>query len=1474
MSEYCPHCAYPLYIYFTHCTFCGRDLEGEHVFICQGREPELQTLLQHLKEVQTHHSFQSIGLYGIGGIGISTVLQAFKMKHIESFDPLDLLCIHPFITELPLESEDSDKIITGSILLLKRLLQSLFTIDLNVSLSEQKQKYRRFCHLWSISYELMLELEIILGYEEVDIEGEASLKVSAQENESQINVQIPHESSYHVEVSKDVEPVSVQQDSDNQIETIYDDLHLSDLHFKKELLNEIPEDSPTINLKVRPEALDFLPEVTTALYASHMIEDIPGAEPLVSLSIPPSIQPDNLVSIHPEELLETLVHHNLPGYTQNPNTLDVLSDVLSVDASINKVGHHEIKSDHDTSLNSETHTDDLINKVSLDFEQLKSAEHVEKQRLELQRLELQVDRAIQQDKVIQQEVEVPHQKTLEKEKTEDYSFSFNFDPDPDPVKKSNNNQLINEHNEYSSNETHNETHAQEVDITPPKLTHDKKSTHNYEQDLPHLGKEYIHENLSVDFIGDLPVSILNEAPDLMNQDEVAQVLVDIVQDRFVTSNHDVLPDLKPNSSYSHITDSLIPANLSSNQIFSLLEISSLTSTNTEHSPNLYVPALKALKGESYVEYAIQKVADLLSHRAQDRIQVLLWFDLFMVSSYGNECIQKLMDKLEPHAIYCILERPSFFLEQSITFQPLIFEDLNTLLKFYRPNLIQPLTHAEEIMKYSRGLPALMIDMIHALEDHALKSQDTPAREKEQIESNSFSYSFEDFLKFASIIGPTFTLTHIMIVERCLSNERWNDHTALHQEWQLHLQQAQEMNLITQTKNPRFLNELSYRFHRDDDQHYYAYSWHQEVEHSQKIKLHQYLAESLHLSEQHPDALIQNALTVADHWIQAGMKLQGAQIQFEVAQQFVQKGNLKWACSTLQQVIEFLEDSTPWKLWSATHQLYAKLSSQIGDLKSAEHSYHLLLQRAWNLNILSVVRQTAVTLQNLYEHHDFKNQAQHIADYLIQIPKSDFDPLNAFIEDQSIYSNLAVKTSIQEHNPLINIPLKGHLFPMNEINNLEPPPDTIMSVLTHLQQQGYEAWIVGGSVRDRLLGRSVNDWDITSNATPEEVQACFDKVIPTGIDHGTVTVIVNDFHVEVTTYRIDGTYNDGRRPNEIYFTRSLHEDLARRDLTINAMAWDPVAQILEDPFEGQLDLQKGTIKAVGSAQERFNEDGLRPLRAIRFASTLGFEIEANTQDGIRQSLDVFRKVAMERVQVEFFKILLSDHATWGIHMLRDFSYLSEFMPELSSIKEEVWPKILTAIKNAPKQLLPRLSLLFHACDEPILVSKTSLKRLNCATRLIQDIQHLLQHRHVNPLTPRTDAQLRALTAQIQLRYIESYWQYRMAWAHNQNAIESHGNAVKSHGNVVESHGNELQSWQSIWKKLDTLAVDQGPQSTRDLALSGHEVCQLLHLKPSKIVGQVLHALLTYVWENPTHNTAEDLSRQAFSIADDLELIVPQ
>ena len=269
------------------------------------------------------------------------------------------------------------------------------------------------------------------------------------------------------------------------------------------------------------------------------------------------------------------------------------------------------------------------------------------------------------------------------------------------------------------------------------------------------------------------------------------------------------------------------------------------------------------------------------------------------------------------------------------------------------------------------------------------------------------------------------------------------------------------------------------------------------------------------------------------------------------------------------------------------------------------------------------------------------------------------------------------------------------------------PDDVQFIIHTLQLHGFEAYAVGGCVRDSILGREPGDWDITTSAMPEETKALFDKTFDTGIEHGTITVLLNHEGYEVTTYRIDGKYEDSRHPKEVTFTRNLKEDLLRRDFTINAMAYNDKDGIV-DIFGGMQDLEKHMIRCVGNARERFSEDALRILRGVRFAAQLGFEIEKETRQAIRKLAPNLSYISAERIQTELVKLLVSDHPE-KIQDAYELGITKVILPEFDAMMEttqetlhhcyNVGEHTIHALMNIPADKVLRLTMLFHDTGKP-------------------------------------------------------------------------------------------------------------------------------------------------------------------------------
>ncbi len=275
------------------------------------------------------------------------------------------------------------------------------------------------------------------------------------------------------------------------------------------------------------------------------------------------------------------------------------------------------------------------------------------------------------------------------------------------------------------------------------------------------------------------------------------------------------------------------------------------------------------------------------------------------------------------------------------------------------------------------------------------------------------------------------------------------------------------------------------------------------------------------------------------------------------------------------------------------------------------------------------------------------------------------------------------------------------------------PKNVQMILGTIRKAGHEAYIVGGCVRDHILGVNPSDYDITTSATPKEVKRLFPRTVDTGIKHGTVTVLIGKEPYEVTTFRIDGKYLDNRRPEEVTYTKSIQEDLLRRDFTINAMAYyDKII----DLYGGMDDLEKGIIRAVGNPDERFEEDALRMIRAIRFSARFDYKIEDNTKKAIVKHSATIKNISAERIHVELVKILMSDNPNHFLY-LNDLKLLEHILPELLKSFEttsyngfdSVMSYLLSSIRSAPKKAYHRWAILFSEVGDLGTVKKI-LKRL--------------------------------------------------------------------------------------------------------------------------------------------------------------------
>jgi tRNA nucleotidyltransferase (CCA-adding enzyme) len=381
------------------------------------------------------------------------------------------------------------------------------------------------------------------------------------------------------------------------------------------------------------------------------------------------------------------------------------------------------------------------------------------------------------------------------------------------------------------------------------------------------------------------------------------------------------------------------------------------------------------------------------------------------------------------------------------------------------------------------------------------------------------------------------------------------------------------------------------------------------------------------------------------------------------------------------------------------------------------------------------------------------------------------------------------------------------------------PAEVLEVMDRLTGAGFRAVLVGGSVRDLLRGAPPKDFDLATSALPGDVQGLFPRTIPTGVEHGTVTVLHLGRHLEVTTFRAEAEYLDGRRPSSVEFHDDVDADLSRRDFTINAMAWDPVNGLV-DPFGGKTDLEARRVRCVRDALARFREDGLRTLRAVRFATVLDFALDPATEAAIPRALDVFAKVAQERVNQELVKILRSPRAPEGLALLQSTGLLGVFLPEAR-------PERFAALGRAPVDDAARLALLLEGQGK---VAAIAL-RLKFPNKVGDEAQALALARPL-PEAAAPDAALRRWLARVHPERLEALLALNRAL-----------------GVEVEPVGARLLG----------IAATRPPLTARELALDGQAVMAALQVGPSRVVGEATRYLLECVLDDPAANTLEGLSR---------------
>lgn len=429
------------------------------------------------------------------------------------------------------------------------------------------------------------------------------------------------------------------------------------------------------------------------------------------------------------------------------------------------------------------------------------------------------------------------------------------------------------------------------------------------------------------------------------------------------------------------------------------------------------------------------------------------------------------------------------------------------------------------------------------------------------------------------------------------------------------------------------------------------------------------------------------------------------------------------------------------------------------------------------------------------------------------------------------------------------------------------PEHVTFILHTLEVAGFEGYAVGGCVRDALLGREPQDWDITTNARPLQVKELFPRTIDTGLQHGTVTVMLDHTGYEVTTYRIDGEYEDGRHPKEVSFTGSLREDLMRRDFTINAMAYNETDGLV-DLFEGKEDLERGIIRCVGDPKERFSEDALRMMRAIRFSAQLGFAIDPQTLEAVCALSDTIEKISAERIQTELLKTLTSAHPD-AVRIFYETGLSAHFLPELDAMMEtdqnnphhcySVGEHTLHSLLHVEADKVLRLTMLLHDVAKPqckttdeagidhfhghpaqgAQMARVILRRLKLDNDTIARVTQLIRWHDDNP--PLTERNVRRAV-------------YRVGSAQYPAIF-----AVKRADILAQSDHQREEKLRYVddYETLYTQILEKNQcLSIRDLAVNGADLLAA-GVPQGRQIGEYLDQLLQLVLEQPELNTREYL-----------------
>ncbi|MBN2403820.1 MAG: HD domain-containing protein [Spirochaetes bacterium] len=436
---------------------------------------------------------------------------------------------------------------------------------------------------------------------------------------------------------------------------------------------------------------------------------------------------------------------------------------------------------------------------------------------------------------------------------------------------------------------------------------------------------------------------------------------------------------------------------------------------------------------------------------------------------------------------------------------------------------------------------------------------------------------------------------------------------------------------------------------------------------------------------------------------------------------------------------------------------------------------------------------------------------------------------------------------------------------------------ITEIINKLSDKGYECYLVGGSVRDLVLGHEVLDFDFATNARPEHVMNLFRRVIPTGIKHGTVSVLMKDRQYEITTYRADGKYIDGRRPDTVSFSDTLEQDVKRRDFTINGLAYDLAKEQIIDYVNGLEDIGKRLIRSIGDPIDRFSEDGLRPYRACRFAAKLYFSIDTDTLSAIPKTLETAKAVSAERVRDELLKIMDTEKPSIGLEYMRESGLMAIVLPELLEgfnlrqnkyhIYDIYYHSLYSCDAIPGADRIIKFAALLHDIGKPITrkegedgegtfynhevvgtkITRRIMKRLKFSNEEIIKVTNLIINHMFHYVDDWTDGAVRRFMRKVGLENLDDLLMLRLA--------DRRGNGQRD---GLPAPIMQLQ------RRIAKVIEEDSALTVRDLDIDGHDIMTEFNVKPGPVIGKILNELLEMVLDDPEANKCEILLSKAEKI----------